>query len=352
MKKNYRTYAMTCVLMLCSVTALATGFAMKYRYQSIVHFRNTYTYQFLSERQDLDEVIRPLIEKDNQISYGVKIPFLAIDASYFDTLFTGQQYAILPYSKVKELAKEAGLEFKMEVLGDGEIVEASHLYLLSLLTDRSNQTETINGKTYREVMETNVPYLGYLQEMMSFYVVNDAEYERLLPLGEQMFTYNYRIEDIYNFAASMDELDTLGQEGEEGIARVTVDPNSSDVEWIKVLYTVCIFMFLVFVLASGSVLYMKLYNDAFEEKDRYLVLKKLGIAQGTLKKSLSHELKAAYGLPFAVMAVSAYFAVHALENMMYTNLMLVYAASVGVIFVFFFLCYWVSVGVYAKNAGV
>ena len=32
MKKNYRTYAMTCVLMLCSVTALATGFAMKYRY--------------------------------------------------------------------------------------------------------------------------------------------------------------------------------------------------------------------------------------------------------------------------------------------------------------------------------
>lgn len=97
---------------------------------------------------------------------------------------------------------------------------------------------------------------------------------------------------------------------------------------------------------------MKLYNDAFEEKERYLVLKKLGVAQWTLKKSLSHELKAAYGLPFAVMAVSAYFAVHALEKMMYTNLMAVYAASVGVIFVFFLLCYWFSVEVYAKNAGV
>ena len=52
------------------------------------------------------------------------------------------------------------------------------------------------------------------------------------------------------------------------------------------------------------------------------------------------------------MAVSAYFAVHALEKMMYTNLMAVYAASVGVIFVFFLLCYWFSVEVYAKNAGV
>ncbi|NBI86140.1 ABC transporter permease [Lachnospiraceae bacterium] len=352
MKKNYRTYAMTCVLMLCSVTALATGFAMKYRYNSIVHFRNTYTYQFLSARQDLDEVIRPLIEKDNQISYSAELPFLAIDASLFDTPFTSRNYAILPYSGVKRLAEQTGLEFEMEPLGDDEIIEASHLYLLSLLTARSNQTETLNGKTYREVMETNVPYLGCLQEMMSFYVVNDAEYERLLPLGEQMYTYNYRIEDIYNFAASIDELDTLNGEGADNAARVVVDPNSSDIEWIKVLYTVCIFMFMVFVLASGSVLFMKLYNDAFEEKERYLVLKKLGVAQWTLKKSLSHELKAAYGLPFAVMAVSAYFAVHALEKMMYTNLMAVYAASVGVIFVFFLLCYWFSVEVYAKNAGV
>ena len=352
MKKNYRTYAMTCVLMLCSVTALATGFAMKYRYNSIVHFRNTYTYQFLSARQDLDEVIRPLIEKDNQISYSAKLPFLAIDASFFDTPFTSSSYAILPYSGVKGLAEQTGLEFEMDPLGDDEIIEVSHLYLLSLLTDRSNQTETLNGKTYRQVMETNVPYLGCLQEMMSFYVVNDEEYERLLPLGEQMYTYNYRIGDIYNFAASIDELDTLNGEGADNAARVVVDPNSSDIEWIKVLYTVCIFMFMVFVLASGSVLFMKLYNDAFEEKERYLVLKKLGVAQWTLKKSLSHELKAAYGLPFAVMAVSAYFAVHALEKMMYTNLMAVYAASVGVIFVFFLLCYWFSVEVYAKNAGV
>ncbi len=352
MKKNYRTYAMTCVLMLCSVTALATGVAMKYRYRSIVHFRNTYTYQFLSARQDLDGVIRPLIEKDNRISYGAQIPFLAIDASLFDTAFTSRNYAVLPYSKVKELAGLTGLEFETEALQDDEMVEISHLYLLSLLTARTGRTETLNGKTYRQVAEVNVPYMGYLQEIMSFYMVSDAEYARLLPLGEQMYTYNYRIEDIYNFAASVDELDTLNAEGNGEIARVTVDPNSSDIEWIKVLYTVCIFMFLVFVLASGSVLFMKLYNDAFEEQERYAVLKKLGVAHRTLKKSLSHELKAAYGLPFAVMAVSAYFAVHALEKMMYTNLMPVYAASVGVIALFFFLCYRFSVEVYAKNAGV
>jgi len=61
MKKNYRTYAMTCVLMLCSVTALAAGFAMKVRYESMVHFRNMYTYQILSDQAGLNKKIEALI---------------------------------------------------------------------------------------------------------------------------------------------------------------------------------------------------------------------------------------------------------------------------------------------------
>lgn len=352
MKKNYRAYAVTCVMMLCSVTALATGFAMKARYDAMVHFRNTYSFQFMSSRTNLDDTIRGLIEKDNQIAYSAQIPMLMLDASLFETMFTYNNYCILPYSKLEALAHSAGLEFELEKLKDDEVIRIPHIYLLSLLTDRSNQKVVINGKTYRQIQESSVPYMGYLQEMMDFYVVNDAEYEKLLPLGQEMQTYNYGLKDIYHFAASVDELDALKEEAGEDVARVTVDPNSSDIEWIKVLYTICIFMFFVFVLASASILFMKLYNDAFEEKERYRVLEKLGIAAGTLKKSLACELGSAYAMPFFVMAFSSYFSVHALEKMMYTNLLGIYFVSVAVIFVIFFFCYLCSVPVYAKNAEI
>lgn len=353
MKKNYRTYAMTCVLMLCSVTALATGFAMKVRYESMVHFRNTYTYQILSNQEGMDELIRSLIEKDNEISYGTQAAILNIESSLIDTRFQYGSYSILSYSQIKKLAEEGGMEFELEEPADDEIIQVTQLHLLSLLTDRSNETVCINGKTYRQIEDTSTPYLGYLQEQISFYMVNDEEYQKLCPLGEELYTYNYRIEDIYNFAASVDELDTIaGNTDENYTARVTIDPNSSEMEWIKVLYTICIFMFMVFILASGSILFMKLYNDAFEEKERYQILKKIGISGKTLKRSLSHELKAAYALPFLVMMISAYFSVHALEKMMYTDLIVIYLISVGVIFGFFFICYLMSVSVYAKNAGV
>ncbi len=353
MKKNYRTYAMTCVLMLCSVTALATGFAMKVRYEGMVHFRNTYTYQILSSQAGLDEKVQSLIEKDNSISYAAEAAILNLDPSLFDTRFQYSSYSVLSWSQIKTLAKETGMEFELEEPGDDEIIQVSRLHLLSLLTDRSNEKVCINGKTYRQTVETNTPYLGYLQEQISFYMVNDAEYEKLKPLGTELYTYNYRIEDIYNFAASRDELDTIVSDADDNYtAKVVIDPNSSEIEWIKVLYTVCIFMFMVFILASGSILFMKLYNDAFEEKERYQILKKLGIAGKTLKKSLSHELLTAYALPFLVMMLSAYFSVHALEKMMYTSLLVIYLGSVGVIFVFFLICYLLSVSVYAKNAGV
>lgn len=349
MKKNYRTYAMTCVLMLCSVTALATGFAMKSRYESMVHFRNTYTYQLLSNQPELDQEISTLIEKDNQIAYSAKAPILLLESDLVSSRFQYSHYAVLSYSDVKRLAASTGLDFELEEPGDDEIIQVSQLHLLSLLTDRSHETVMINGKTYQQIADTSVPYLGYLQEQVTFYLVNDAEYEKMLSLGEVTYTYNYRIEDIYNFAASTDELDTLGDNVQ---GRITMDPQSSDIAWIKVLYTICIFMFMVFVLASGSILFMKLYNDAFEEKERYLVLKKLGISGKTLKRSVSCELGAAYGMPFVVMAVSSYFSVHALENMMYRSLLEIHLISVAVILAFFLCCYLASVRLYVRNVGI
>lgn len=350
MKKNYRTYAMVCVLMICSVTALATGFAMKMRYDSIIHFRNTYTFQIVSTMPDLESRIESLIEKDNDIEYSTQAAILQLEASEVKEHSVSDSYGLISYSQIEKLAKEAGLTMDVKKPSDGEIVDVSNMYLLSLYTDRSGVPVTIDGKQYLKTQETNTPYLGYLQENMSFYMVNDQEYEKLLPLGQELYTYNFRIKDISQYKASLDDLDTLvSQQGDNYTGRIAVDPNSSDIEWIKILYSICIFMFLVFTLASGSILYMKLYNDAFEERERYRVLQKLGVSQRTLRHATAKELGSAYLLPFAVMAISSYFSVHALGKMMNSDLLLIQLISLLVILVIFSLSYVFSVIAYQKN---
>ena len=106
---------------------------------------------------------------------------------------------------------------------------------------------------------------------------------------------------------------------------------------------------MVFVLASGSIIFMKLYNDSFEERERYNVLKKIGISSKTLKKSIALELAFFYVMPLIVMTISSYFSIKALSNMMFTNLIGVNIISVLVIYVFFLICYILSIGIYSRN---
>ncbi len=143
---------------------------------------------------------------------------------------------------------------------------------------------------------------------------------------------------------------------DEGIrdttGRVAIDPDSHELDWVKVAYSICIFMFLVFILASGSIMFMKQYHDAFEEKERYGVMRKLGFDKERLKQSIYSELGAAYGITFLLMGISSFFSVKALSHVMKTDLILVNLLSVAVVFGILAAWYLLSVWTYEKNVGL
>lgn len=211
-----------------------------------------------------------------------------------------------------------------------------------MITDRKEDAIEIHDKTYECADVTTEPYLGYLQEMTEFYLVNDHEYERLKNIGEEVYVYNYRIKDVKNFEASVAAL-----QGSAGL--IKIDPDDQEASWIQIIYSVCIFMFMVFILASGSIIFVKIYNDAFEERERYAILNKIGVGSRTVKKEIACELRFAYLSPFLVMAISSYFSVKALGNMMRTELLEINILSVVIIGIFFLICYLFSVSVYMKN---
>lgn len=341
MRKNYRTYAMVCIVGICSVTALATGFAMKERYHNIIRFDNQYTFQLLTNQSGLGEKAAALIGGAGDIACQTSLAALSLDADHL----------VLKYSEVKRVAQERGERFDLSEPADDETVYLSYQMLMSLIVHEQPYPVTIGGKAYLVTRTVRDAYIGYMQrEMGCFYVVSDSEYERLKEQGTTLYIHNYKLADDMDFAAARAAVDTLISNTDENFtARVAVDPFDNDTDWIKALHSLCIFMFLVFVVACGCIMFMKLYNDSFEEKERYLVLRKLGIPSGTISASIAQELLSAYMLPFAVMAVSAYFSVHALGRMMYTSLFSIYVVSTLAVFAVFVLCYMLSVAVYRKN---
>ena len=255
---------------------------------------------------------------------------------------------MIPYSQLKQLAKDSKQEFDLPQLQDNQVIDLQHQYLMTLLTDGRLEDVVLNHKTYQTVANTQVPYLGYLQEQVSFYCVSDEEFEDLKSIGTSLYVYNYKIDNPKMVNASLQDI----QNQPDYVGMIKMDTENDSIQWIKMLYPVCIFMFMVFIFASGSIIFMKLYNDAFEEKERYRVLKKIGISQKTLKKGIQKELLFIYIVPFLIMSVSSYFSVHALANMMQTDLLMTNILSVGVISIFFILCYGLSIVIYCQNAGI
>lgn len=354
MRKNYRTYAMVCIMGICSVSALATGFAMRNRYENMVAFHHQYTFQFLSNQSNIAQTTEAILNEKCTVAYQSSLCALSPDSEQLLSGYTDarQMHLLLSYSDIVQAAQKAGVEFAFDEPADDEVYYLSHLVLLSFIANGETEPVTIAGKTYWQTQRIMIPYLGYLQkELGCLYVVSDREYERLKGKSDSIYYIcSYKLADNNVFEEVRTAFDTIVSNTEENYtARVSIDPYSNEGEWIKALHSLCIFMFLVFIVASGCIMFMKLYNDSFEETLRYAVLRKLGFSTETLSASIAHELATAYLLPFAVMTVSAYFSVLSLGKMMRTDLFGVYVVSMAVVSVMFVLFCVLSITVCQKT---
>lgn len=338
-KKNYRTYAMVTVLMICSVTVMALSIALKQRYEKMVHFDRTYTYQVISSHPHDGEEIRKGIEQDNEVEYWNQYSMLILEPEIFHTKYTQFVYGVISCSQVREAAEKAGLDFEYSELTEHQAVRLSHEILFSFAEmDNSGEQVQIGDDIYEVLAVDKTPYLGKLQTYSTVYIVSDPVYEKLRPLGVEEWLYNYQIADMTNLDASREYLSTLAESDENG--QLFTGVNYAELEenedsWIRVMYSLCLFMFVTLILAGGSILFLKTGNDAYEDRERYLVLKKLGIQEKALRRAVRNEICFTYYCPFALMVITSYFSVKALGNVMKEDLFRVNLWSAGMILAVF-----------------
>ncbi len=153
-----------------------------------------------------------------------------------------------------------------------------------------------------------MPYLGDLQNGMSVYVVNDTQYKKLQLLGEVLYLYNYKFEDPENLDASVPYLRSLAKEDPDRFVGVNlIRTEDKEGAWVRVMYSLCVFMFATLTLACGSIIFIKLNNEAAEDMERYRVLQKIGIQRSTLYKSMKNGIRFTYCCPFVLMVLLPIF---------------------------------------------
>lgn len=81
-----------------------------------------------------------------------------------------------------------------------------------------------------------------------------------------------------------------------------------------------LFISVLFLIASGSIIYFKLFNEIKQDGIEYGILRKIGTTQKEINKMATKQIGIIFFLPFVVSTLHSFFALKALSNLFMTNL--------------------------------
>lgn len=350
-KKNYTTYATIGILTACTVTVLGTAVSMRKLYTMSEQNDQLFSMSFYSsntinDEKISDEITNILGSKKYDLNTEV-----AIVKNTLENIeeWKKEDYILLSYDQFTNILKANGYEKDLAKVNE-EMVEGNKaIYiqrpgtLASLLKEKD---VTVSDKTY-EISEGDIRFkvLGSLINYPTV-VVNNDEYEKLKSSGEMVNFYGIKVKND-NELLNQELSNKLGESLEPYL---TEDINfqvgiyrTKNVEWLKVVYAIGAFLFLVFVLAEASIIYIKIYSDATEDKEKYKILKNIGASKKDLGKAIRKEVSLFYILPLSIGLLHSFFAIQVLGKFLSENLTVTFIISVVVSIAIFIISAIISI---------
>lgn len=109
-----------------------------------------------------------------------------------------------------------------------------------------------------------------------------------------------------------------------------------------------IFLSIIFLLCTGSIILFKQLASIYDDKDRYIMLKNLGAKNKDIQKMLSKQLKVIFLLPLMVGTIHNLFAMTIVQKLIPRNITVPIIITLGVYYLGYFIYYFITLK-YAKN---
>jgi len=81
-----------------------------------------------------------------------------------------------------------------------------------------------------------------------------------------------------------------------------------------------VFIAFLFFIASGSIIYFKLFNEIKQDSIEYGILRKIGTTEKEINSIITKQIGIIFFLPFVVSTFHSFFALKSLSNLLEDNL--------------------------------
>ncbi|MDF2890558.1 MAG: transporter permease [Clostridia bacterium] len=363
LKGHARTLATIAVLSATTLTAMGVTSSFYYDFQTNINKHYPFSYAYVSDKTGLDKAVDAVIAKYPEhaikssvnyelISFQGKLPNVGFSEKYRD-----KEISVMSEKTYNEIAKARGLNTRIYLDFHKDILFIDTFYSKAFMKPyKGKDLEIKVDGEVRSYQIKDFQSAPLLNERIADYlaVVDEDVYEELREKGEIVYGNAYIVNNAKDSAALTDELyRTLKHAGMDVDKwpkpfSAFYDNYKAQLMGSGLTIFVGAFLGLVFLLATGSIIFFKQLSEANEDKKRYGILRNVGFDKKDIKSIISKQMLFVFMLPLAVGITHSIVAVSILKKALGMDVFVPLTITIGVYTLIYMIYYLLTVDAYGK----
>ncbi|MFW7190262.1 FtsX-like permease family protein [Lysinibacillus sp. BNK-21] len=325
-RANAKSLSIIAILSATTITAGGGVFGMYYNAEASVRQMLPNTFMWKGETVEFSQ---------QDVLYNEA---LAVKNLRVDNEFSFFEYTLLKESDYNRLVKLQGKDKELH------IAEGSTVLLDAAYDERFSHNFTGEDFKLQNGDSFHVEKM-YTESVLNFIaagtvlVVNDQEY-KATDADEIMMQVVGLDNDLKQQDVSKDIYQQLSSEQQESFSSVPQSYEDS-LATVGALLFVGSFLGLVFLAATGSIIYFKILTEAEEDQEKYAILNKIGVNSKQILKTVAGQVAVIFSAPLIVGIAHSVFALLAFSQLFNMNItkpvilwMIAYSAIYFIYYIF------------------
>ncbi|MGP4947335.1 MULTISPECIES: ABC transporter permease [Bacillus] len=314
---------LTAIALLSAVTLCGIGasYSMYYKNKVMIDKTEPFSFMYVKTDSQVDQQIENTIKNSNHtIKEKITIPLIKVKADL-------QVNGLMPINFEKNpnelnLLSESTFNMLADKTNKDIKVSLQNTEVVALDANKSHtfQTEYKNGKVDLHLSNNDysLQFVGKIQDN----ILNDSLHEFTIVVPDQIFYDMSKHQKPYMLQAYKISDDKNTKKLTKAIQILLKDIHliskygayKSVVEASGLVIFAGVFLGLVFLAATGSIIYFKQLTEATIDQDKYIILRKLGVSKQTIFKSIAKQIAFIFILPLTIGSLHSIVALKALSN--------------------------------------
>lgn len=317
---NYKTLACITIIVAATITSIGAAFTVKHMFNSIIKIEYPYSFSYVSSDKKLKEKVLDIIDSSkHDVLLNIEAKYLIFDSQR--NTRSAKNYPVIKYSDFNRILKNLKVDNMDEVIKNSrELQDGTALSVVSSNDSgfKNNQSLNMYGLNVKIKKTISAPLLGARFENNTI-VLTDKDYDRFkincsnISSPEEERVFNGIIVSNQDYSLELSKKLAAMPALKNNFNSYITYYNSFN-EVIGVVGFTGLFLGVVFMLSTASIMYMKIISDAIGDKRKYEILMKLGMNERELHGAISKQVGLSYAIPLFVGSLYALMGIKALQE--------------------------------------